>query len=166
MLNELLLDLYNYTCWSRDRLFAMAENLTPDQFDQETRFPFRTVKETLVHMMSAEYAYRMRCMQQPHSTLKKQDFADLAAVRSYWQQEEALMRTYLSEVSEAELSEKVRYKAPSGDEFVRGRLPMIKQLFFHSAQHRSEVAQMLTEFDQSPGNLDYTIYCDSIGKAV
>jgi uncharacterized damage-inducible protein DinB len=163
-LNEFLLDLYDFTCWGRDRVLSVAENLTAEQFDQETRFPYHTVKETLVHMLSAEYAYRMRCQQQPHQALKKDDFADLAAVRERWQQEEALMRAYIAGVSEADLNAKVRYKAPSGDEFERERLQMIKQLFFHSAQHRSEVAQMLTEFGHSPGNLDYTIYCDSAKK--
>lgn len=161
MQTDWLLDLYDFTCWGRDRILTLAEKLTPEQFDAETRFPYHTVKETLVHMMSAEYAYRMRCMLQPHQMLKKQDFADLAALRAYWQQEQSLMRAYIAEVSEADLNAKVRYKAPSGDEFERERLQMIKQLFFHSAQHRSEVAQMLTEFGHSPGNLDYTIYCDT-----
>lgn len=160
-MKELLLDLYGFTCWGRDMVLAKADLLTAGEFEQETRFPFRSVKETLVHMMSAEYAYRMRCEGQPHQTLKKDDFADAAAVRKYWQSEEALMRKYLANVDEATLNAKVRYKAPSGDEFERQRLAMIKQLFFHSAQHRSEVAQMVTEFGFSPGNLDYTFYTDA-----
>lgn len=71
MLKDHLLEMYNFNCWGRDLMLDMAEALTPEQFDQETRFPIHTVKETLVHTLSAEYAYRMRCQGQTYTGLEK-----------------------------------------------------------------------------------------------
>lgn len=164
MLKNWLLDLYDYTCWGRDKMLDTTALLTAEQLDQETRFPIHTVKETLVHTMSAEFAYRMRCSGVRYQVLKKEDFADLAAVRAHWQAEEALMRKYLAEVSEEALQAEVTYWTPAGEEVVRVRLALLNQLFLHSMQHRAEVAQMLTEFGHSPGNIDYVVFVDE-GKS-
>lgn len=68
------------------------------------------------------------------------------------------MRRYLMGLDQAAIDETIRYKTSSGDEFARTRLTLLTQLLFHSMQHRSEIAQMLTEFGYSPGNIDYTVY--------
>ncbi len=158
MLKEYVITMYDFACWGRDRICEQAEKLTPEQFDQETRFPIHTVKETLVHTMSAEQIYRQRLMGQPRTEVEKEAFADLAAIRDYWKAEEARMRDYLANVSDETWMEKFRYTTSRGDEFERVRLHMITQLFFHSMQHRSELAQMVTEFGFSPGDIDFTLF--------
>ncbi|MCW5874532.1 MAG: DinB family protein [Anaerolineales bacterium] len=158
MLKDFLLDLYDFTCWGRDLILEQAAKLTPEQFVEETRFPIKSVKETLVHTLSAEYAYRVRCAGLPYEPVKPEDFADLVAVRARWQAEEAEMRAYLAAVSEDDLQGSVTYTVSTGEEFTRGRLVLLKQLFFHSMQHRAELAQMVTEFGHSPGNIDYTLF--------
>jgi uncharacterized damage-inducible protein DinB len=135
-----------------------AASLTKEQFEQDTRFPIHSIKETLVHTLSAEFAYRMRCSGQQYTPLKMEAFADLAAVRAAWQKEEAEMRAYLSRVTDEELNQAVTYKVSTGEEYTRLRLTLLTQLLFHSMQHRAEVAQMLTEFGHSPGNIDYTVF--------
>ncbi|HRN51764.1 MAG TPA: DinB family protein [Anaerolineales bacterium] len=158
MLKDLLLDLYDFTCWGRELMLEHAAKLTPEQYEEETRFPIKSVKETLVHTLSAERAYRTRCAGLPTAAVKSEEFADLAALRAYWQDEETQMRAYLTGASEDELAGSVTYKVSTGEEFTRARLELLKQLFFHSMQHRAELAQMLTEFGHSPGNIDYTMY--------
>jgi uncharacterized damage-inducible protein DinB len=158
MLKEYVLTMYDFTCWGRDQICAQAKNLTAQQFDAQTHFPIHTVKETLVHTMSAEQIYRQRLMGQPRTEVEKEAFADLAAIREYWKAEEARMRDYLTSVSDEKWLEKFRYTTSRGDEFERVRVHMVTQLFFHSAQHRSELAQMVTEFGFSPGDIDFTIY--------
>lgn len=158
MLKEYVITMYDFTCWGRDRIFEQAAKLTPEQFDEQTRFPIHTVKETLVHTMSAEQIYRQRLMAQPRTEVEKEDFTDLAAIRDYWKAEEAQMRNYLAGMSDETWLEKFRYTTSRGDEFERVRLHMVTQLFFHSMQHRSELAQMVTEFGFSPGDIDFTLY--------
>lgn len=157
MLNELLLDMYDFTCWGRELILEQAAKLTPEQFVQETRFPIKSVRATLAHTLSAESGYYARCVGQPHSGLPETDFPDVASLQARWQVEQEKMRAYLAQVSEAELNEAVTYKTPQG-EITRTRILLIKQLFFHSMQHRAELAQMLTEFGYSPGNIDYTLF--------
>jgi uncharacterized damage-inducible protein DinB len=158
MLKEYIVEMYDFNCWGNDLLLGKAAALTPEQFEQDTRFPIHSIKETMVHTLSAEYAYRMRCSGQGFTGLKNEDFADLAAVRNRWEQEKADMHSYLASASDEELSATVTYKVSTGEEFTRLRRTLLTQLLFHSMQHRAEVAQMLTEAGHSPGNIDYTVY--------
>jgi uncharacterized damage-inducible protein DinB len=158
MLKDYLLEMYDFNCWGHELLLGKAAALTKEQFEQDTRFPIHSIKETMVHTLSAENAYRMRCSGQTFITLKKEDFADVAAVRARWQEEQAEMRKYLGSLSDAEIDQTVTYKVSTGEEFTRLRRTLLTQMFFHSMQHRAEVAQMLTELGQSPGNIDYTVY--------
>lgn len=165
MLKEYILEMYNFNCWGRDRMLSTAESLSLGQLDQETRFPNHAVKETLIHALSAEHSYRTRCQQQPKVWLDESQFPDLKSIRDYWAEEEQKMRSYLNQITDADLGQVVRYKTSSGDEFARTRLVILTQLFFHGMQHRSEIAEMLTEFGHSPGDIDYTVYRDSIAPA-
>ena len=165
MLKEYIQELYDFNCWGRDRILDTAEAISSSQFDQETRFPHNTVRRTLVHVLSAENSYRIRCQQQPKTWLEESHFPDLRVVRDYWFDEEKKMRGYLNQVNDVDLDQVVRYKTSSGDEFARTRLVILTQLFFHGMQHRSELAQMLTVFGHSPGDIDYTVYRDSRSPA-
>ncbi|MEX2143934.1 MAG: DinB family protein [Anaerolineales bacterium] len=159
MLKDRLLNLYEFNCWGRDLVISKAEALTPEQFDQETRFPLHTLKETLVHTLSAELAYRKRCMGEPFTRgVEKEEFPDLSSIKDFWLDEDRTMRTYLATVDDQTLEGTVKYTTSRGDEYERVRVDLLFQLFFHSMQHRAEIAQMLTEFGHSPGNIDYAVY--------
>jgi uncharacterized damage-inducible protein DinB len=40
---------------------------------------------------------------------------------------------------------------------------ILVHILYHSAQHRSEMAEMLTRYGQSPGDLDFVFYLNSAG---
>lgn len=165
MLKEFITEIYDFNCWGRDLILNTAEAITSSQFVQATNFPHTTIKRTLIHVLSAEYTYRIRCQMMPKSWLKEEQFPDLKSIREYWLNEEREMRKYLSHMADADLPELVRYQTSSGDEYERTRQVILTQLFFHGMQHRSELAQMLTEFGRSPGDIDYTVYRDSLSSA-
>lgn len=158
-LRDQLTTLYDFTCWARTLILERATALNTEQLEQDSRFPIGSLKETLAHTLSAESAYRKRLVGEAVTAgLKAADFADVIALRDAWQEEEALMRAYLAGVDDETLAGEIRYTTSRGEEFTRVRRDVLYQLLFHSAQHRSEAAQMLTEFDQSPGDLDYALY--------
>jgi uncharacterized damage-inducible protein DinB len=165
MLKGYIAEMYDFNCWGRDRILDAVAAISPSQFVEATRFPHQTIRRTLVHVLSAEYTYRIRCQLQPKAWLEEEQFPDLKSILDYWLNEEQEMRKYLTQVVDADLPELVRYQTSSGDKYERTRLVIFTQLFFHGMQHRSELAQMLTEFGHSPGDIDYTVYRDSVSSA-
>ena len=59
-----------------------------------------------------------------------------------------------------DLSEIVHYTNLQGEPQAYPRWQILLHQALHAAQHRSEVALLLTRLDHSPGWLDYLIYID------
>jgi uncharacterized damage-inducible protein DinB len=109
--------------------------------------------------MSAERVYRMRLADETPSGVEQDEFASLQAIREFWAEEETQMGAYLDSLDDAAVAESFKYTvASTGQEYERVRADVLTQLLFHGMQHRAEIAQMLTEFGHSPGNIDYLLY--------
>lgn len=163
MLTEVLRALYDYNRWATETVLNAAERLTPEQWLEPGIAGQGSVRDTLVHLVSAqnrwlawwdgshspEDAYRIR--------LNPADYPDLAAVRAAWMASDQAIRAFVDELGEA-AAERV-FTAPLQDGRVF-RLPLWKMMLHvanHGTQHRSEVA-MLTGFGHSPGDLDSLTY--------
>ena len=52
--------LVDYHYWARDRVLDAAESLTPEQFTRDLGSSFRSVRDTLTHLYSAERNWHSR----------------------------------------------------------------------------------------------------------
>ncbi len=68
------------------------------------------------------------------------------------------MRAYVTGLSDEDLQEVVRYVNPQGIQRERIRWHGLYHVVNHGTQHRSEAAAMLTDYGQSPGDIDFTFY--------
>jgi len=48
-------ELFDYSYWANDRLFEVAAQLTPEQFTKPVAGSYGSVRNTLVHVLSAEW---------------------------------------------------------------------------------------------------------------
>jgi uncharacterized damage-inducible protein DinB len=53
--------LYDYGYWANAKLFAVVSGLTPAQFTQQVAGSYGSIRNTLVHTMSAEWGWVDRC---------------------------------------------------------------------------------------------------------
>ena len=90
--------------------------------------------------------------------LNEHDFASLEAVQARWAEEEAKCRAYLSAVSNEDLARTTHYKNTTGASFSAVTWQLLQHVAMHGMQHRSECAQMLTDFGHSPGNQDMIVF--------
>ena len=85
MTPKALQSLLDYHYWARDSLLAAAERLTHDQFHQDLGNSFSSIRDTLVHLVSAEWAWRSRWEGNPPSAhLAPADFETVQDVRARW----------------------------------------------------------------------------------
>ena len=154
--------LYDYNYWANKRILDTAAELAPGQLRQRTTFSYGDLRETLIHTLDAEYVWRMICQHDriPVDSPEKEAFPTLAAIVSYWQNEEREMRAFLNSLADEDLENIVRYEIPDG---VRERVlwHCLVHVVNHGTQHRSECAAMLTDFGKSPGDLDFTIFLNT-----
>ncbi|MCW5878684.1 MAG: DinB family protein [Anaerolineales bacterium] len=152
-------DIYEYNYWANKLLLSKAEGLSAEQFSQATSFSWRSLRGTLAHILDGEHGWRVIFQQgvAKFDVLVGAQFADAGAMRERWLEDEAEMWAYLKGVSNADLQETITFD-DSGWTVKRTLWHCLWHVVNHGMQHRSECAAMLTDFGQSPGDIDFTVF--------
>lgn len=156
MRRAVLLTLYEYNFWANERILSTAASVTDEQFTAPTRFPIGSLRATLVHILGAERVWLNFWKGNPwRPFLSEAECTDLVALCARWRQEEGGLRAYLAALTDEDIERLQTFKTSSGR--TTNTAPMwafMLHLVNHGTQHRSEAAQILTEFGHSPGDID------------
>lgn len=163
--SEILL-LYDYNYWANKRLLRAAEALSSDQLAQSLPMSWDSILGTFVHIMGAEWIWRMRCQERvsPAAILDPGQFTTLELLRRRWDEEERAMRAYLNGLDDDALQQEVDYKNTQGQSFRRTLWKILVHVLNHGTQHRGEIALYLTTFGHSPGEIDLSVYLAEQGQ--
>ena len=156
---------YDYNCWATDRVLNAAGKLGAGQLTAPVSTSnYGSLRGTLVHTLDAEEAYRARMATGDNPPdLNEVDFPTVDSLAARWRAEQARMRTYIATLKDESLDEIAVYQS-DGMQRQRPRWHIFAQLFGHGAQHRAEAAIILTSYNQSPGDLDFVVWADSLNK--
>jgi uncharacterized damage-inducible protein DinB len=155
-----ILTLYEYNYWANQHLLDVASQLSEAQFAAPVPVSHKSVRGTLVHVMSAEWLWRSRLQEGvfPTAMLDETDFPTVGALRLRWENEEQTMRAYLSSLTDEALNGVVHYRTTKGTPASMILWHALFQVINHGMQHRSEAAVVLTSYGYSPGDIDFTLY--------
>ncbi len=142
-------------------MLETAANLTDEQFTAHVGASFPSVRDTLVHTLSA-HRYWLSQFQKQGATdhLVGADFADVAAIHALWDDIEAQTQAFLTGLHEDALEEIIPVTDRTGQVFHYTLWQMMLHQANHAMQHRSAAAVMLTQFGHSPGDQDFLDYVD------
>jgi uncharacterized damage-inducible protein DinB len=155
-----ILTIYDYNYWANKRILAGSAKVTQEQFDAPASFPYGGLRGTLLHILDAEWGWR-NFLQHNDLTvpdLNKDDFPNHAALQERWIKEEQEMRVYLSGLHDEDLSVRRHYTNSAGEPRSRILWHCLVHVVNHGTQHRGEAAALLTDYGQSPGDLDFTLF--------
>lgn len=155
-----LLTLYDYNYWANARILRAAARVDATAFVAPQRFSHGGLRGTLVHALSAEWVWRVRCQEQqfPTTLLAEEDFPTFADLQARWQDEEAAMRAYVGGLSDAQINSTIFYKSTNGAPYEHLLWQILVHVVNHGTQHRAEAAVLLTGLGHSPGDIDLIIY--------
>ncbi len=152
--------LYEYNDWTNQLILGKAAELTPEQFAQPNTFSFGSLRRTIIHTLDTEYGWRQLLQfhnLEAEDLLETDPFPTFDSIIAFWDNESAEWHAYLDSLSDADMENIVRYDTPEGPR-ARVLWHCLVHVVNHGTQHRSEAAQMLTDFGHSPGGLDITRY--------
>ena len=156
-----ILTLYDYNYWATSRILTASAQVSPEQFMVPTAHSFGSLRGTLVHILDTECGWRILCQRQTTTSfdaITEDNFPTLDRLEQRWNEEERLMRNYLSSLSEEDLVGYLRYTTDEGDKRERVLWHCLLHVVNHGTHHRSEAAAILTEYSHSPGELDFTVF--------
>jgi uncharacterized damage-inducible protein DinB len=161
VLAEVIRSLYRYNEWANRRILDTSARCSREQLLEGGGASFDSLRDTLLHTMSAQWVYLERWHgRSPRAMPVADDFPDLAAIRARWVAIEHDTAAFVANVDEAALARVVEYINMQGE---RWAYPLWQQMVHqvnHATQHRSEAAVMLTKLGYSPGMLDLLHFVD------
>lgn len=159
MLSSQILTLFDYHYWATNLILEQVEKIPYEAFIEERSSSWKSIRGTLVHMLSAEYTWRQRC--QYHNSpqpLPESDYPTLGILRAHWSEDRAAMRSYLRTLRDDDLQRMVDYRTSAGIPYSTPLWQILTHVTMHGMQHRAELALILTELGYSPGDIDLIMY--------
>ncbi len=158
--------LYTYNYWARDRILENVAKLSLEQFSQESNYSHGSIRNTLVHILSAEWLWRVRCQEHisPGHFLAATDFPSPDSIVQAWAQEQDKMLSYLGTLRSEDLDKLVQYKRTGGETRENILWQLLLHVVIHGTEHRSTLASGLTAFGHSPGDIDFIRFLRAVSK--
>jgi uncharacterized damage-inducible protein DinB len=151
--------LFGYGHWANRKLFAVMSTLTPEQFAQPLSGNHGSIRNTMVHMLSAEWGWLDRCGGPKRgAALDPGNFPTVASLVDAWNRLESQERAFLSTLRDGDLSRIIEF-AIGGSE--KRSMPMGELLHHganHGVHHRGQVSLLLRLLGCDPENFDMLFY--------
>jgi uncharacterized damage-inducible protein DinB len=147
--------LYEYTAWANARMLDAAEGLTADQFTRDLRNSFPSVRDTLAHIVGAEWVWLRRWHgESPSKGLPAADFPTVASLRERCAVVERERRPFLETLSEEGLSRPVSYRDFAGHDRTLPLVVTLQHVVNHGTYHRGQVTTLLRQLGATPVSTD------------
>ena len=152
--------LVDYHYWARDRVLDAAAALAPEQFTRDMGSSFRSIRDTLVHFYSAEWAWCTRWNgHSPAAHVPPELFPDVATLRAKWTGLEADVRAVLERIGVEGVDRVIEYTMFNGDARASVFWHMVQHVVNHASYHRGQVTTMLRQLGATPpGSMDLVTY--------
>ena len=152
--------IYEYNYWSNQRILVASAKVPHEQFSAPASFPYGGLRGTLLHILDAEWGWRMFLQNNDWSVpdLNEAEFPTLLEFESRWRAEKTAMRKYLASLRDEDLIAHRYYNTSEGETRDRILWHCLLHVANHGTQHRSEAAALLTDYNSSPGDLDFTVF--------
>jgi uncharacterized damage-inducible protein DinB len=143
--------LTNYHYWARDRLLEAVEPLSADQYNKDLGSSFKSIRETVVHIYAAEWAWLSRWQgTSPTALLSSERYPDVASVRAAWVASETGVRALTDGLGEAGIANVIEYKLLNGSAGASPFWQMLQHVVNHASYHRGQVTTMLRQLGAQP----------------
>lgn len=158
--------LYEYDRWANKRVLQAVSVLSHEQFTRDTGSSFRSVRDTLVHMLSGEWIW-LAYWNEPSPTAtfttdlqKRRDvlfnpagFPDVDAVQSKWAEVERELGEFVNSATNESLKKMIPLRS--------SRLSLahlMQHVVNHSTYHRGQIAAMLRQLGSEPVATDFHVF--------
>lgn len=168
MTPEQLQKLYAYTYWAFNRVWACIETLTDEQFTQDINYSIGSIRNHVIHLMSAEQRWMIRMQEtQPTKRIEYADYTTKQAARAKYDEVRIENLAYLHPLTQQKLDEVVEVHFPNRElRMAWPRYEFLVHVANHATDHRSQILAMLdSHFGVETVEQDLFFYLEEISKA-
>lgn len=151
--------LYDYGYWANKKLFHVISQLAPGQFAQSVAGSHGSIRNTLVHALSAEWGWLERCGGNERGPrLNPENYSTVDALVETWNKVEGYVRSFLSTLKDEDLVREIEFSIEGSDSRRMQLGYLMQHAGVHSVHHRAQVALLVRMLGSEPGNFDLLFY--------
>jgi len=152
---EVARQLFAYDAWANRRTFGACATLTPEQFTRDLGSSFPSVRDTLAHIVGAQFVWLERFHGRvPAGLLPAADFPDLASLTARANEIQQGLTDYMNQLSAQDLAGTFQYRDLKGNAHSNVRWQALQHLANHGTYHRGQVATLLRQLGVKPVSSD------------
>jgi uncharacterized damage-inducible protein DinB len=152
-------DFYKYNLWANLRLLDACAQLSDAQLDTTAKGTFGSVRETLMHLFSAEEGYaRHFRLTGPAPTPPLEERGDFPGFDELRRRAESSGKELLAIAEQGNLEHILHLDGGTYDASV---MIVMLQAINHAIDHRSQIATLLSQQGIEPPDLDSWAYNDA-----
>jgi uncharacterized damage-inducible protein DinB len=161
MVIEIIRNLYQFNVWANNRILNTASQISQEQYFTDTNPSFGSIHNTLVHIMSAQWLWLSRWQGIfPRTHLDPKGYPDFKSLRDRWDEVDGETNQFVFSCTEEALLQNLAYRNSRDEEWAYPLWQQMVHQVNHATQHRSETAMILTEWNFSPGSMDFLFFVD------
>ena len=153
--------LYEYNRWANHTILDAVSKLTPEQFLRDLQSSHRSVRDTLAHILAAEWIWLERWKgSSPNALLDPADFPNIESVRTRLSKVESECTEFIDGLTDESLTEPITYTNTKGERWTYPLGQMLQHVANHSNYHRGQVTTMLRQLGVEPAPVDLLVFVD------
>jgi uncharacterized damage-inducible protein DinB len=151
MTRQAVVILYDYNAWANGRILGAAEALAPAEFLRDLGNSFPSVRDTLAHILGAEWIWLRRWLgESPTGLLPATDFPTAASLRDRLDAIERERRTFLEGLAEGRLNQPLAYRDTAGKAHTLPLVYSLQHVVNHGTYQRGQITMMLRLLGAKP----------------
>jgi uncharacterized damage-inducible protein DinB len=151
MTPEEMKTLYDYNAWANRREMEAASALTNEQFTKQLGSSFSSVRDTLAHILGAEWVWLERFQgRSPGSLPDGSHYADVASLRAAWTELEGRLLKFVGGLKQEDLNRVMEYKTLKFGTYSNPLWQSMQHVVNHGTYHRGQITTMLRQLGAQP----------------
>jgi uncharacterized damage-inducible protein DinB len=152
---EVARQLFAYDAWANRRSLGACAALTPEQFTRDMGSSFHSVRDTLAHIVGAQFVWLERFHGRvPPGLLPPADFPDIASLSARANEIQQGLSDYVDQLSGEDLAASFEYRDLKGNSHRNVRWQTLQHLANHGTYHRGQITTLLRQLGAKPLSTD------------
>ncbi|HEY0733654.1 MAG TPA: DinB family protein [Herpetosiphonaceae bacterium] len=139
------------------RLLELARALPDDVYRAQITYSHTSIHNTFSHLLSADLLWRNVIVGTQPSFLEAEDIAGVDALVALFEIERQSWLELIATLDDATLLSTIERQSPFGT-VVLPIWQTLQHVILHGMAHHNEIARMLFDAGQSPGDIDFLFY--------
>ena len=145
MTKQYFKELAEYNLWANTIVCGWLDQITDEQWNKQIVSSFNSIQETVLHTISAEFAWLQRFKKVPFDWLQSTYKGTKDEHIKLWKDTSTELKSFIDAFDENNLKVNLDFKRLNGDAFSMPYYQLFAHVVNHATYHRGQLVTMLRQ---------------------